>query len=193
MAKIGILLFFLPFLFISCTSTKETRPRYPELQDIVPYSDNLMEGRYEIHGRISFTKTSEGIGLEVQGNDKNERAYVVWPEWGPDYRKIDTSQVYRVEILARETVPYYHFEDLLRVSSGDRMLIDASRCHVHRCAMKRQIENSVSGGDYGNSYFRLRKRSFPNDGNAYELCGSGIQSNTWRCPKCYSSYERWGK
>jgi hypothetical protein len=59
--------------------------------------------------------------------------------------------------------------------------------------MERQIENSCSADAYPESFFRQQKEEFPNDGNVYLGCGSGVSFPTWKCRECGRRYDAWAK
>ena len=89
--------------------------------------------------------------------------------------------------------PDYVFNDILRVSDRGQVLIDSSVCNLHHLPMKRQIEDGHSAEAYPNNIYSIRSRKFPNDGNIYLACGSGIRHPMWRCMECYKQYLLWTK
>lgn len=168
-------------------------------------------------GRILLPAPSEGIYVQIF-TSSDEKIKAVWPGWnyamfvkprwhGTDIAntqqrkfvvdqaasKIDPSQEYNIELLTRNHAnSRVVFNDILRVSKNDQIVIDASICQVHKLPMKRQIEKTCSADSYPESFFKQQKREFPNDGNVYLGCGSG-RDLTWKCSECSRDYELWAK
>ena len=114
--------------------------------------------------------------------------------WKRAVSKIDPSQEYKIEILTSiYTEPNVVENEILRVMKNDYVVIDASICRIHKVPMKRQIEDSYSVEAYPKAFFRQQKEEFPNDGNVYLGCGSGVSFPTWKCPECGRRYEAWIK
>lgn len=171
----------------------------PKLDHAVSHSgaraDSLTEGQRTVIGRVAFKQSSTGwVTVEVR-TQKGEFLSANWPYERPKgWQKINTNQVYRIDLLTQiYTKPDYVFNDLLRISTSDRVIVDTSVCHLHQVPMQRQLEDGDDAGRYPKSFFAVQKKHFPNDGNAYLACGSGISHLTWCCPSCHSLYQDWVK
>lgn len=180
-------------LLVSCAGWQnEDRPK---LRDETRYPEagvgHLVEGKRLVSGRLSLCESS-GSKLTYISIAENGRPPIEakWPEGVPVSSLINPEASYRVELLTRiYRDPDYVFDDVLCVSDDrGRVIVDASVCRLHGMAMRRQVEEGMSGEDYPDSFERRREREFPNDGKVYLTCGSGIRHMTWKCPECDGRY-----
>lgn len=168
----------------------------PRTRQNIRYSgtlaDSMTEGRRTLEGRVLIQPPATGGHVEaLVVTASGERTAAKWPDRATS-SPVDPSQVYRVELLTRVyRNPDYVFNDVLRISAGDQVLIDASVCDLHQLPMQRRIEDGKSMESYPESFFPLRQKTFPHDGNAYLACGSGIRHPTWKCPECSRRYHAW--
>ncbi|HEY1122586.1 MAG TPA: hypothetical protein VGE67_13330 [Haloferula sp.] len=179
----------------SCTSSS----KLPKLTDQMSLpevgSESMVEGRRVISGRLLLEgEPRKGDAtLKIIGA-KGVETRMTWParEKAPIW--IEPGKTYQVELLttvfSKGTAVY---DNVLRISDEGHTYLDFSLCQVHRVPMQRQIEDAKSGCDYPDSFDATRKRQFPNDGNVYLLCGSGISHPLWKCPECEEAYHRWAK
>lgn len=189
-------LIFVPLItllaLVSCaTSDKAAKPR---LAQVVKYegtrSGSLVEGRRTVTGKVTVDRSDKNCPkLHVLASDGRSMSGALPAR---AVLQVEAEQVYDVELLTRVyTAPDYVFDDVLRVKLNERVLYDASVCSLHHVAMLRVLEDETDACLYPDSFFPLQEKRFPNDGNAYLACGSGIRHPTWKCPKCDRLYQVW--
>lgn len=190
-------------LMVACASTPgKDRPR---LRETVSYdhsmADSMVEGKRSMKGTMwiqrypsdrVFDIKRDIVSLQVAG-PRGQRLSVAWPEELPSDVTVDPQKKYQVDLLTRiYKGPDYVFNDLLRISDGQgRVIVDASICNIHKLPMQRQLENGKSAEAYSRSFMLKREKEFPNDGNVYLACGSGIHHTIWCCPACEKGYHRY--
>jgi len=194
-----------PFLFaaiVACVATATSCSSFnenasPKLTQKVSFegsvAKSLVEGHRTIRGTLRFkpVKKSEGIPLLFIADSRGRELEAYWPEGIGFPASIVAGRVYTVELLTRiYTEPTYVFNDLLKITDGGRVIVDASVCEVHGSAMQRQMEKGKSALSYPDSFFPRQEKTFPNDGNVYLLCGSE-RHPLWKCTKCEEAYHRW--
>lgn len=171
----------------------------PELTDSLSIpgvgSDSTVEGRRVISGRLQVEREplKGNATLKIIGA-KEAETRMTWPEGEKAPTWIEPGKIYQVELLTtvfNKGVAVYN--NVVRISDEGHTYLDFSLCEVHRIPMKRQIENAKSVVDYPDSFDATRKRQFPNDGNVYLPCGSGISHPLWKCPECEKGYHKWAK
>ena len=183
-------------LLVACSTGGLEKPR---LLNPVTYSGtmarSMSEGSRSVKGRLEVrSTTSGGFITAIITTSSGKQLEAEWPEWSRSPPFIDPSKTYEIELMTRiYKDPDYVFNDILRVSDSGQVLIDSSVCHVHHLTMKRQIEDGHSAEAYPNNIYSIRSRKFPNDGNIYLACGSGIRHPMWRCMECYKQYQLWTK
>lgn len=185
-------------LLAACDTTGRGYTTMPvRVRDAVYYagpSANFTEGRRAIVGSLSFEKVNNSF-IPLKITDQNGTVtQAMWPIWADGYqRKLSPTDSYRVELLSRYYGGSEVLNDVLRLSNRKDVVIDASVCHVHRLPMQRQIEHVTWVGAYPPSFFTIQLKNFPNDGNAYLACPSGIRHPKWRCTECNRQYHIWTK
>ena len=190
-------------LMVSCASVPgKDRPR---LREVVSYdhsmADSMVEGKRSTTGTMWIQRSPSErvfdikrdiVSLQVAG-PWGQRLSVAWPEGLPSDVELDPQKKYRVDLLTRiYKGPDYVANDLLRISDRKgRVIVDASICNIHKQPMQRQLEQGKSAEAYSRSFMLKQEKEFPNDGNVYLACGSGIHHMTWRCPECEKGYHRY--
>lgn len=184
---------FPPILFVaSCANQGERIPRLIDKVSLDPYiAESLTEGRRTVWGRISFEPEHlHSFKLDTKGF-RSEHLSVGLAGMTKDLPSLDPSKTYKIELLTRiYKKPDHVFDDLLRISLNGRVIQDESVCAVHQSPMRHGMWNSVSREDYPEPFLSLQEKQFPNDGNTYERCGSGIRHPKWKCPDCHAAYLR---
>ena len=171
----------------------------PRIRNAVSYSGTMSgamsEGIRTVMGRLEVqAPTSGGYITAIVTTPSGEKLEAKWPEWCKSPTFLDVSKTYEIELMTRiYKDPDYIFNDIRRVSDEGRLLMDTSVCHVHNLPMQRQIEDGKSACEYPEQFFSIQKKRFPNDGNSYLLCGSGIRHPMWKCPECSKQYHGWTK
>lgn len=185
-----------PFLFASCADLLDNGK--PRLTDKIVYpgamSGSLVEGRRTFVGHVTIKPgVEDSVECKVTTVD-GETIHVEWPSWAEEREKIDANAIHQVDILTRiYKDPDYVFNNLLRIRHDGKVFLDASVCHIHGKVMERKLENGVSAEGYADSFFKMRQKKFPNDGNVYMFCGSGIRHPMWKCGECHETYLAWCK
>ncbi len=179
----------------SCGATNGTKR--PRLRETVSYGEfsgeKLEEGKRSTTGTLKKSPS----GFEVTGADGShflvraarlgDRSDFV-PDPGKEYR-IDIL----TRIVSRPKAYTYIYDELAKVSDGERVIYDASLCPVHRVTMMRKPEGRATKDDYPRSFYRQREEKFPNDGISYLGCVEGGSDLRWSCPECYRLSERRAK
>lgn len=188
-------IFSLLLLLAGCSTGNLEKPRIRNAVSCNARAGAMNEGVRSFNGHLEVkSPMSGGFITAIVTTSSGEKLEARWPEWSKSPTFLDSSKNYRIELMTRVYEdPDYVFNDILRVSEGDRTLIDASVCHVHNLPMQRQIEDGKSACEYPEHFFSTQKKSFPNDGNSYLLCGSGIAHPLWKCPECSKQYHAWTK
>ncbi|RYD20919.1 MAG: hypothetical protein EOP88_13220 [Verrucomicrobiaceae bacterium] len=184
----------LPFLLLvtSCANQAERIPRLTDKVSFEPYlAESVTEGRRTVRGQISLDTPHEHFfDLETKAL-MSETLSVGLSGKKKDLPPLDPAKSYKVELLTRiYAKPDHVFDDLLRISLNGRVIHDESVCAVHQSPMEHGMWNSVSREDYPGPFLSLQEKQFPNDGNTYERCGSGIRHPKWKCPDCHAAYLR---
>jgi hypothetical protein len=154
------------------------------------------EGRRSFAGPVSLKKSPEGgkiIGIGIPGPSGEEET-ASWESHGGKDKKLDPKKTYAVTFLTR----IYRGQglvqnELLRIDHNGRTILDESVCHVHGQPMVRQMEVKEPIGDYPDGFREVYRRRFPNDGNVYLACDSGIDHPTWKCLQCERSFKTYVK
>jgi len=154
------------------------------------------EGRRSFTGPVSLKKSPEGgkiIGIGVPGPSGEEQT-ASWESHDGNHKKLDPNKTYKVTFLTR-FLPWQRLvqNELLRIEHDGRAIVDESVCHVHGQPMVRQMQVEESAVDYPDGFLPIRRSRFPNDGNIYLACGSGIDHPTWKCPQCKRSFKTYVK
>lgn len=167
----------------------------PRMRNEVIMSTSMTEGIRLIKGRLEVQAPTSGEYItSIVTTSTGEKLEAKWPEWLKSPTFLDTSKTYEIELMTRiHKNPDYIFNDILRVSDEGHLLMDTSVCHVHNLPMQRQIEDGKSACEYPKNFFPTQKKRFPNDGNAYLACGSGISHPLWKCSECNKQYHAWIK
>jgi len=186
----------LAFLALESCSSSSELPKLTDQVSLQGLEDrSAVEGRRVISARLQLEgEPRKGDAtLKVIGTERAETR-MAWPAGEKAPTWIEPGKIYQVELLttvfSKGTAVY---DNVLRISDERHTYLDFSLCQVHRVPMQRKIEDAKSGVDYPDSFTATREKRFPNDGNVYLLCNSGISHPLWKCPECGKEYHTWAK
>lgn len=183
-------LLLMTLAFSSCAISKRPIPQPAETR----HMGGMVEKKYVIDGIPSFHKTPEQVAVSIDTPAKYDIRDLTWPEDSVPHRKVGHLGELRFEILnnyLEYSGPQPYFTGFIaKVSSGNKVLYDNSLCEVHHLTMTRNTQRGKDRDGQGDRFFRRRDRLFPNDGNEYNVCGSGLPRIVWVCPKCSSQCDR---
>ena len=194
--KISIIPLFC-LLSLSIVSCSVQEPKLPELEAPVTTIGGWTEGQRSFTGPVSLKRSPESgkiIGIGVPGPSGEEET-ACWEIHDGNHKKLDPQKTYKVTFLTR-FLPWQRLvqSKLLRIEHDGRTIIDESVCHVHGEPMVRQMQIEKSAVDYPDGFvFSVRQNKFPNDGNVYLACGSGVDHPTWKCLQCERNFKAYMK
>lgn len=178
---------------VICASCGSYRSHLPVSVETLHYSGG-MEERYELEGIPRFKPDGDKVYVVIESSPRYDLGPLVWPESLVPHQTLESGRMLRFEIHGyRSSDPRdlsFPAGKIFRVRDGNETLFDQSRFPVHHIQMTRQTETGIDGGDQSDRFYRRQERLFPNDGNAYLLCSSGIREPVWVCPACARQAKR---
>jgi hypothetical protein len=166
----------------------------PILRDKVSLEKGMIEGHRMVRGKVEVLSDPRSIPKLLVSERFGGQVQAYLPDNRPisDFPMLDPTVKYEVELLTRiYRNPDYVFNDVLRVSRNGTVIYDTSTCFIHHLPMERLLERGQSSCDSPRGFDTAREREFPNDGNTYLACGSGLHRPTWKCPACEKAYYAW--
>lgn len=173
----------------SCSTYKNSHPRFIDEKQ---YESGFVEGRRFVTGRVEVLPIPGKKPVALIWRRFGSRLDADLPNESSAIPSLDVGAEYRVELLTRVyRDPDYVINDILRLTRKGIVVYDASVCRVHDVPMERVAEHGMSSCDAPKGFLVAREREFPNDGNAYHACGSGLRHPTWECPTCEGAFHAW--
>ncbi len=167
----------------------------PWLRDKIKYAKwSMVEGHRTVKGKVELKPAPRTISKILVSERFGGQVEAYLPDNCPigSFPTLDPTKTYEVELLTRiYRDPDYVFNDVLNISHRGVVIYDASICLVHNLPMERLIEHGMSSCDAPSGFFPAQQKTFPNDGNAYLACGSGLRHPTWKCPACARAFNEW--
>ena len=177
----------------SCSVMSKTDS--PHLRSKVSYPEiSMVEGIRKVNGRVEVRHSpntittiliSERFGGQELANFPSKCSIGRFPTLIPSER-------YGIELLTsihRDSIRVYN--DVKLITHKGTVIYDASVCSVHNLPMERLIEHGMSSCFAPKEFFPAQQKEFPNDGNEYLFCSSGLRGTTWKCPACAKSFIAW--
>lgn len=178
------LLLSLAFLMLSCGSSP-----YGKLQDARDYdgmSGKITEGFSRVQAFVS-----EDASLRLTDYEKpvvqlrtacGRLLRVKWHNGLSAVSDLDPTKLYHVDLIVTHwKEPNTDSATAYRITDGDKILADLSRCSLHRKPMMREVEDWIDRID---EVEKNQDRLYPNSGIFHAVCSSGMRHVTWVCPTC---------
>ena len=129
---------------------------------------------------------------------------VIWPDKAPVPSSLNKNKIYTVELLEEKPKTedeseenHRSFPDLVRLFDGERLLYDASVCHVHGVKMVRvPVPIQIGTVFYADDYLEVLMSQFPNAriiSDRRTTRNSRLSKYDWVCSTCVSNKARWQK
>lgn len=168
---------------VSCASTSSPATRKSVITQI------------DVIGKPKLESTEDGKRLTISGYRADRKVKVGFPYADWDYLKLNSKRSYRFTLAETRfgVDDAYPHAELLRVSSGSRVIYDTTLCRVHLQKLREvALREGVDLAWLPGNYYEIQKARFPNAGSLHPACQRMLGTETgWVCPVCDRQEQSW--
>jgi hypothetical protein len=171
---------------IGCGTTN-----FGKLEDVKEYGvlyGNVSEGFARMEASVIASTAANTNSAELQ-TKLGRKFTVTWTKGLPSFESLDPNKPYLLDLIvfSGPNLITNPSAAVYRISEGDRIIADLSRCSIHKCAMYRAPDDWIDG-------YALQKKGkvkqYPNSGIFHAVCNSGMHYVGWVCPECREAEQR---
>jgi hypothetical protein len=184
---------YLIILAVACALIGCASDNFGSRHDVKHYdvlSGDITEGFSRIRATVSEsanTLPTYPTSAELRTR-LGRKLIVTWNKGLPPISSLDPAKIYTLDlIVAKGEKTRFTGASVFRITDGDDIIADQSRCSMHQRAMQREVEDWIDGFTLAS---KGKVRQYPNSGIFHAVCNSGMHHVVWVCPECREAEQR---